>query len=103
TFTSCVLTQAELVWIGRDLGQAVGCHELRPAPVEPAVVAFAVTVVARPGAAILIEVLVAQPHLVIEQGAPGHRASRGLCAPLPIIHVVLLKGAARAKHACSGK
>src|ERR1700730_1385338 len=91
---------------GRSVSQvapARGVHKLRPAAVEPAVVVFAVAVVAGPGAEILVETVMAEAHLVTEERTTGHRAPRGLRAALPIIHIVLLEGAARPEHPRSGK
>src|SRR5438046_8953981 len=44
-----------------------------------------------------------EAHLVAKEGSTGHCAARGLRAALPIVHVVLLEGATRAKDACSGE
>src|SRR5215813_11610956 len=55
--------------IGGDVGPVICRHQLRPAAVKPPLVAFAVAVVAGPGAEILVEALVSQPHLVTEDPA----------------------------------
>src|SRR3984893_15030082 len=83
----------------RSLCPAVGGHQLCPAAVEPAVVAFTVAVVAGPGAERLIVALVAEPHLVGDRIAPGDDAAPGQGTALPVVHVVLLEGAGRAEHA----
>src|SRR4051794_1914288 len=66
-------------------------------------IAFAVAVVAGPGAEPLVKMLVAEAHLVAEEIAPCHDAARGLRAALPIVHVVLLKGAGRPEHPHTGE
>src|ERR1700730_12825857 len=87
----------------RSLRPAVGGHQLCPAPVEPAVVAFAVAVVAGHGAERRVIVLVAEPHLVGDRIAPGDDAAAGQGAALPVVHVVLLEGAGRAEHPDAGQ
>src|ERR1700730_16429738 len=87
----------------RSLCPAVGGHQLGPAAVEPAVVAFAVAVIAGPGAETFVVVLVAEPHLVGDRIAPGDDAAAGQRAALPIVHVVLLEGAGRAEHPNAGQ
>src|ERR1043166_2792118 len=89
--------------LGRRFGgfgvqPAIRSHQLRPAAIKAAVVAFAVAVIAGPGAERLVKALVPQAHFVIQGLASGDRAARGLGAALPIVHVVLLEGARRAEH-----
>src|SRR6267154_1838901 len=105
TITSC-WTDLNLHRLSRvcgEIGPAVGGHELRPAPVEPPVVAFAVAIIARPSPQIFVEMLVSEAHLVTEEIAPGHHPSPGLGAALPIVHVVLLEGARWAEHPDTGQ
>src|SRR5882762_5974001 len=84
----------------RGCHPAFGFHQLGPAAIEPAMVAFAVAMVAGPGLQIAVEALAA--HLVIEGLAPGDRAAGRLGAALPIVHVVLLEGAGRTEHPYPG-
>src|SRR5262249_23746135 len=86
-----------------EIGPVVGRHQPSPTPVDPPVVDFAVAIVPGPGFQIFVEMLVAQAHLVAEEVAPGHRAPSGLGATLPIVHVVLLECAGRAKHPHPGQ
>src|SRR5580704_7008507 len=82
----------------RSLRPAVGGHQLGPAPVEPAVVAFTVAVVAGQGAKTFVIVLVAEPHLVGDRIAPRDDAAAGQSAALPIVHIVLLEGPGWTEH-----
>src|SRR5271154_6388322 len=68
-----------------------------------AVVVLAVAILAGPGAERRIEAVVTEPHLRVQRHAPGHDAATGARAFLPIVHVVLLKGARRAEAAHAGK
>src|SRR5205085_2117636 len=86
----------------RGFRPALGFHQLGPAAIEPAMVALAVAVVARPGLQIGVEALVSEAHLVIQSLAPGNGAACRLGAALPVIHVVLLEGPRRAEHPNSG-
>src|SRR5215510_730354 len=74
-----------------------GRHELRPASVELPMVALAEAVVAGPGLEVLVVTLMAQPHLHIQRIAPGDDPAAGAGTLLPVVHVVLLEGARRAK------
>src|SRR5207302_6816160 len=78
-------------------------HQLVPAALETAVVRLAVAVVAGDGAILRIELLAAEPHRVVQRVATGHRAAPGLGTALPIVHVVLLKGAAGAEDPGAGE
>src|SRR5271155_345707 len=89
--------------IPRDFRLAVVGHQLRPAPIEPTMVAFAVAVVAGDGAEIRLKPLASEPHRVVQRMAPRDDASAGLGAALPIVHVVLLKRAARSEHPGPGE
>src|SRR5437763_16945281 len=82
----------------RGFRPALGFHQLGPAAIEPAVVAFAVAIIAGPGAQRLVEALATEAHLVIQILTPRDRTARRLGAALPIVHVVLLEGARRAEH-----
>src|SRR5712691_5300553 len=81
----------------------LGCHQLGPAPVKPAMVRFAVAIVARQRREIGIEPLVSQAHCVVQRMAAGDDAAAGLGAALPIVHVVLLECATRSEHAGPGE
>src|SRR5207248_8959987 len=86
----------------RGFRPALGFHQLGPAAIEPAVIAFAVAIIAGPGVQRLVEALATEAHLVIQILAPGDRAAGGLGAALPIVHIVLLEGARRAEHSHPG-
>src|SRR5215469_1397343 len=88
--------------VRRYVTPAFGGDQLGPAPVEPAMIAFAVAVVAGPGPEVLVETLMAETHLVTQEIAPGNHTAAGLRTALPVVHIVLLEGASWAKHACSG-
>src|SRR6516225_6376723 len=81
----------------RHRSPAVGCHQLRPAPVELTVVALAHAEIARPGVETLVKALVPKPHLRVYRHAPRDDAAASAGAFLPIVHVVLLEGAGRLK------
>src|SRR5271166_682478 len=89
--------------IAGEFRPAFGRHQLRPAAVEPTMVAFAVAVVAGQGSEFVVEALVPEPHFVTEGIAPGDHASSGLGAALPVVHVVLLESAGRAEAPHSGQ
>src|SRR5271166_4022727 len=89
--------------IAGDFRPAVGRHQLRPAPVEPTMVAFAVAVVAGQRSQILVEALVPEAHFVTEGIAAGHHTATGLGAALPVVHIVLLEGAGRAEGPQAGQ
>src|SRR5262249_9006900 len=76
-----------------DLLPPLGGHELRPAPVELAMVALAEAVIAGPGLEVHIIALMAQSHLHIQRIAAGDHPPAGLGTLLPVVHVVLLEGA----------
>src|SRR5436190_13797017 len=82
----------------RGFRPALGFHQLGPAAIEPAMVAFAVAIIARPGVQRLVEALATEAHLVIQILAPGDRTAGGLGAALPIVHIVLLEGARWTEH-----
>src|SRR5215472_2587575 len=84
--------------ISRDFRLAVVGHQRCPAPVEATVVAFTVTVIAGDGTEIRLKPLASEPHRIVQRMAPRDDASAGLGAALPIVHVVLLKRAARSEH-----
>src|SRR5271163_4000119 len=86
-----------------DFGLAVGRHQLRPAAVEPSVVALAKAVVAGPRLEIFVITLVPQPHLVAEGMAAGDHTAAGLGAALPVVHVVLLVCPSRAEGSQAGQ
>src|SRR4051794_18562896 len=79
-----------------------GLHQLGPAPIELAVVALAEPIVADPCTERRIEAVVPKPHLRVERHAPRHRAAARLGAFLPVVHVVLLERAGRAKAPDAG-
>src|SRR5690349_3618052 len=83
--------------------RALPRHQLGPAPVEAAVVRLAVAIVAGDGGEIRVEPLAAAAHLVIQRMTAGDDAAPGLGAALPVVHVVLLEGAAGAEHAGAGE
>src|SRR5262249_25423188 len=87
----------------RQLGPALGRHQLRPAPVEAALIELAKAAVAPPDPAIGVEAGVPEAHPVAQHLAAGEGASAGLRAALPIVHVVLLEGAGRAEHPRAGQ
>src|SRR5262245_50228971 len=89
--------------VAGDFGPPVGGHQLRPAVIKPAMVALAVAVVAGQRAEIRVEAFVPEAHLVTERVAPGHHASPGLGAALPVVHVVLLEGPRRTEHPHPGQ
>src|SRR5207253_1263790 len=68
-----------------------------------AVVRLTVAVVAGDRAELRVELLAAEAHRVIQRVAPRHRAAAGLGTALPIVHVVLLEGAAGAEDAGAGE
>src|SRR6266851_4811482 len=80
-----------------EICPALGRHELRPALVELPMVALAKAVVAGPGLEVLVVALMAQPHLHIQRIAPGDDPAAGAGTLLPVVHVILLKGARRAE------
>src|SRR5262249_34888303 len=81
----------------RHLGPARARHHLRPAPIKLAMVALAHAEIAGPSVELLVKPLVAKPHLRVERSAARHDTATGARAFLPIVHVVLLKGAGRAE------
>src|SRR5258708_666515 len=83
--------------------QRLRCHQLSPAAVEAAVGPLAVAVVAGDRAEIRVEAFAPGAHLVVERLPARHDAAAGLGAALPIVHVVLLEGAARAENAGAGQ
>src|SRR6516162_6135242 len=87
----------------RHFGPALGCHQLRPAPVELTVVALAHAEVAGPGVETLVKALVSQTHLRVNRHAPRDDAATSAGAFLPIVHVVLLESAGRAEAAHAGQ
>src|SRR5262249_60508803 len=87
----------------RPLLPARRFHQLGPAAIEFGVIAFAEAVIADGGAERRIEALTAEPHLGVYRDAAGHHPAAGLGAFLPIIHVVLLEGAAGAEAADAGQ
>src|ERR1700736_5491201 len=89
--------------LARYVGPAFGLHQLRPAPVELAVVALAHAEITGPGVETLVEPLVSQPHLRIQESPPGYDAAASARALLPIVHVILLEGAGRAEAAHAGQ
>src|SRR5438045_9640859 len=66
-------------------------------------VALAKTGIACPGAERCIEALVAEPHLIVHRHAARRDPAAGLGAFLPIVHIVLLEGAAGAEAAHPGQ
>src|SRR6516164_9487241 len=78
---------------------AFGGHQLRPAAVKAAMIAFTVTVVAGHCSKVLLETLATEAHLVIQRITASDHAASGLGAALPVVHVVLLKGPRRAENA----
>src|SRR5215510_9327793 len=80
-----------------DRRPGLGCHQLRPAPIELPMVALTEAGVAGPGLEVLAVTLMAQPHLQIQRIAPGDDPAAGAGTLLPVVHVVLLEGARRAK------
>src|SRR5437879_4556743 len=86
-----------------QVAPARGVHQLRPAAVKLPVVALAEAGIAGTGAEGGIEVLVPEPHLIVDRQAPRHDAAAGLRAFLPIVHVVLLESSGRAEAAHSGQ
>src|SRR6516164_10686800 len=89
--------------VGSDIGRAIGRHQLRPAPVKSAMVRLAVPVVTGYGAALGVEFLASEAHLITQRIAPRDDAAPALRAALPIVHVVLLERSAGAKHAGASK
>src|SRR5438067_12550261 len=87
----------------RYAGPAVGREQLRPAPVELAMVALADAPVAGPGVEAGVEPLMPHAHLRVDRHAPRHDAAAGLGAFLPIVHVVLFESAGRAEAAHPGE
>src|SRR5262245_28256953 len=81
---------------------ALGLHQLRPTAIELPVVALAKAAITGPGAKRGIKAFTPEPHLIVDWQTPRDNATAGLGAFLPIIHVVLLKGAGRAKAANPG-
>src|SRR6516162_9986786 len=79
------------------------CHQLGPAAVELPMIAFAKAGIAGPGAERWIKALVPEPHLIVYRQTPRGNATTGLGAFLPVVHVVLLKGAGRAEAANPGE
>src|SRR6516164_10756836 len=61
-------------------------------------VAFAVAILARQCAQILVEMLVAQSHFIAQGIAARDHAAPSLRAALPVIHIVLLEGPRRTEH-----
>src|ERR1044071_5821854 len=62
-------------------------------------VRLAVAVFAGHRLEVRIEAFVSEAHAVVQRIAPRDDAAPGLGAALPIVHVVLLEGAAGAEHA----
>src|SRR5438046_713047 len=87
----------------RHLGPALGLHQLRPAPVELAMIALAHAEIAGPAFETFVEALMPQAHLRIHHHAPRNHAAAGAGAFLPIVHIVLLEGAGRAETAHPGQ
>src|SRR5439155_26210283 len=87
----------------RHLGPALGFHQLRPAPVELAMIALAHAEIAGPGFEAFVEPLMPQTHLRVHGHATRDHAAAGAGALLPIVHVVLLECAGRAETANTGK
>src|SRR6267154_2300771 len=93
-----------LRWRGRSAPRpAVGGEQLRPAAIEPAMVALADAMVAGPGVEASVEVFVTHAHLRVDRHAARHDPAAGLGAFLPIVHIVLLEGAGRAEAAYPGE
>src|SRR4029453_3810167 len=80
-----------------DRRPALRRHELRPAPIKLPMVALAEAGVTGPGLEVLAVALMAQPHLHIQRIAPGNNPTPGAGTLLPVVHVILLEGARRAK------
>src|SRR5216683_3780567 len=87
----------------RQFGPALCRDQLRPAPVELAMVALAHAKLAGPAAELRVKALVPEAHLRVERHLPGHDAATGAGAFLPIVHVVLLEGAGRAEASHPGQ
>src|ERR1700730_14498335 len=87
----------------RHGGPVVGGQELRPAPIELAVVALADARLAGPGVEAFIEAVVTHAHLRVDRHVTRDDSAAGLGALLPIVHVVLLEGAGRAEAAHPGE
>src|SRR5262249_9619173 len=81
----------------RYLGPVRARHHLRPAAIKLAMVALAHAEIAGPGVEALVKPLVAKPHLRVQRGAARHDTAASARAFLPIVHVVLLKGAGGAE------
>src|ERR1051325_196155 len=86
-----------------QVGPARARQQAGPVAVKGAVVAFAVAIVAGEAAEIPVEALAPQPHPVAQAERPRHHAARGLCAALPVVHVVLLEGAGGAEYPHAGE
>src|SRR6516225_9961581 len=89
--------------VNGNISPAVTSHQLGPAAVELPMIAFAKAGIAGPGAERRIEALVPEPHLIVYRQTPRGNATTGLGAFLPVVHVVLLKGAGRAEAANAGE
>src|SRR5215472_5906423 len=87
----------------RHRGPALGRHQLRPAPIELAVIALAHAEIAGPGLEVRVETLVAQAHLRVHRQSPRDDAATGAGAFLPVVHVVLLEGTGGAEASYSGQ
>src|ERR1700738_756294 len=87
----------------RHRGPTLGRHQLRPAPIELAVIALAHAEIAGPGLEVRVETLVPQAHLRVHCQSPRDDAATGAGAFLPVVHVVLLEGAGGAEASYSGQ
>src|SRR5262249_11918098 len=87
----------------RHFGPALSLHQLGPAAIELAMVALAHAEIAGPGFEVLIEPLVAKPHLSVDLHSPRHHATARACAFLPVVHIVLFEGAGWAEAPYAGE